>query len=528
MSFLVHWPKSDADHLIVTSREMLNLEEMILSSGLPVEALMEKVGQKMSRWFLNRANLISKGVIVLVGPGHNGGDGLVVARELHLAGINVSIWCPFPFLKPLTIKQFSYATWLGIKQIKNIPNAGGEELWIEALLGVGQSRTLPSKILDLLESRQIKCPGKLVSLDVPAGLCSDTGRPLKRIAACASFTLTVGFYKRGLIQDAALPFVGNLIRIDFGFPEKVLREWISKASCRVNFSDINNFDWPTPSLIASKYERGRVLVIAGSEKYPGAAVLTIKGVLASGAGSLKAALPKILADSFWEYQPEVVLAESLAQSRTGGLNIGTFLQNYDFHQIDSLVIGPGIGFSDEIWSEVSSQLEIFEGLIIFDADALNRISKDQKGWQWLRKRKGNTVITPHIQEFKRLFKDIDHSCPISAAIEAAKLSGAGILLKGAHSVFAAPSGESWVIGESAPWVARTGLGDVLAGFLAGVGSLYLAIHKRIDWDIFAAATLIHASSAKDCKNGSTATEISSFLAAEVKNINKVEYLEKEI
>ena len=524
----MHWPKSDAEHLIVTAREMINLEEMILSSGLPVEALMEKVGQKMSRWFLNRADLISKGVIVLVGPGHNGGDGLVVARELHLAGINVSICCPLPLIKPLTIKQFSYATWLGIKQINNVPNPDGEELWVEALFGVGQSRTLPSKILDLLKSRQIKCPGRLISLDVPAGLCSDTGRPFTSIAAYSSFTLTVGFHKRGLIQDAALPFVGNLIRIDFGFPEKVLSKWISKTSCRVDFSDIYTFDWPTPSLIASKYERGRVLVIAGSEKYPGAAVLAIKGVLASGAGSVKAALPKILADSLWEHQPEVVLAESLESSRAGGVNIGGFLQNYDFHQIDSLVIGPGIGFSDETWSEVSSQLEIFEGLVVFDADALNRISQEDKGWKWLKERKGKTVITPHIHEFKRLFKDIDYSCPVSAAIEAAKLSGTGILLKGAHSVFAAPSGDSWVIGESAPWVARTGLGDVLAGFLAGVGALYLATHKRLDWDIFAMATLIHASSAKDCENGSTASEISSFLAAEVKNINKAEYLEKEI
>ena len=74
------WPKADADHLIVTARQMADLEEKILSSGLPLEALMEKVGQKMSIWLLKRSNFSPKGVCVIVGPGHNGGDGLVVLQ----------------------------------------------------------------------------------------------------------------------------------------------------------------------------------------------------------------------------------------------------------------------------------------------------------------------------------------------------------------------------------------------------------------------------------------------------------------
>ena len=524
----MYWPKPDADHLILTARQILDLEGMILSSGLPVEALMEKVGQKMSRWFLDRPGLVSKGVIVLVGPGHNGGDGLVVARELYLAGINVSLWCPLPITKSLTIKQLSYASWIGIKEIKNDLNPSGEELWIEALFGIAQTRPLPGKISQVLKAREENCPGKLVSLDVPAGICSDTGRPLNKKAAHSSFTLTVGFYKSGLLQDAALPFVGHLIRIDLGFSKSLLCQVIQRGPLRICSSDISSFNWPAPSLVSNKYQRGRVLVIAGSDKYPGAAVLAMKGVLASGNGSIKAALPKNMSNTFWQYMPEVLIDGYMESSRNGGVKIGTFLRNYDFNRIDSLLIGPGIGLSDENWSEASYPLQEFEGLITFDADALNRISNTDQGWKWLKKRKGMTVITPHISEFQRLFKSVDLSNPLNAAREAAQLSGTGVLLKGAHSIFAAPSGESWQIGQSAPWVARAGLGDVLAGFIAGVGSIELVTKQTIDWDVIAAAAMLHASAGLDSKKGSTPSSIASVLEANVKKINSLKYLEKDI
>ena len=88
------WPQKDADHVMVTAAEMKAFENQILSSGFPEAALMEKVGQAMSAWLLKHSGLLEDGVVVIVGPGHNGGDGLVVARELHLAGVKVKVWCP--------------------------------------------------------------------------------------------------------------------------------------------------------------------------------------------------------------------------------------------------------------------------------------------------------------------------------------------------------------------------------------------------------------------------------------------------
>ena len=109
----LNWPKFDSDHVMVSSLEMLNFENDILSNGMPVEGLMEKVGQSMSRWLLGEYKLLKEGVLVLVGPGHNGGDGLVVARELHLSGIKVKIWCPYSIKKKLT-QNYLYS--VGLKE----------------------------------------------------------------------------------------------------------------------------------------------------------------------------------------------------------------------------------------------------------------------------------------------------------------------------------------------------------------------------------------------------------------------------
>ena len=96
------WPQSDTDHVMVTSRQMSIIEQNLFDSGLPVASLMEKVGLAMSNWLIKKTDLIKDGVLILVGPGHNGGDGLVIARELHLAGVKVSIWCPFEIKKNCT------------------------------------------------------------------------------------------------------------------------------------------------------------------------------------------------------------------------------------------------------------------------------------------------------------------------------------------------------------------------------------------------------------------------------------------
>ena len=144
-----------------------------------------------------------------------------------------------------------------------------------------------------MNSKKTFSPEKLISIDVPAGLDSDNGNIVSNTSCKASSSLTLGLFKSGLIQDSAIDYVGNLERVDIGIPDKILAGFPETQPLRISFSDLSTFVWPMPSKSKSKYQRGRVLVIAGSEKYRGAASLALNGALASGVGSVSAFLASI-------------------------------------------------------------------------------------------------------------------------------------------------------------------------------------------------------------------------------------------
>lgn len=508
---VVSWPPSDPDHLLVTAGQMLDLEEELFNNDMPVAALMEKVGQVMVRWLLQQPELLAQGALVLVGPGHNGGDGLVVARELHLSGVQVRLWCPLPIQKKLTSQHWNHACWLGLPQLEAVPDPGDSALWIEALFGLGQKRAIPDDMARLFEARQKIQPGRLVSLDVPAGICSDSGLPLQPSAAFASTTLTVGLIKQGLVQDKAVAHVGKIVRLDLGLPDSLLESFDCKPPRLISPGDLVSLPCPRPSSSAMKYQRGRVLVIAGSENYLGAANLALHGALASGVGSIQAAVPPAVAENLWKVVPEVIIASASLSSASGGLSLESCFRNVDLTRLDAIVCGPGLGKSDVAWAEEAVPLADFQGLLVLDADGLNRLSDGSEGWTWLRTRLGPTWITPHQAEFKRLFPHLRDLPPLQAAAEAAVQSGASVLLKGAHSVLADSSGNKWQLAETAPWVARTGLGDLLAGFLGGWGAMAKATQEESLCEFFASAMFLHAEAGRLCSSGSSAMTIGKVL-----------------
>ena len=373
---------------------MVALEQEWLSSGLPVPALMEKVGLAMTAWCLARPELLTNGVLVLVGPGHNGGDGLVVARELSQAGIAVRILVPLPLRQPLTQDHHRHLRWLNSPELQCSPDPSDPALWIEALFGLGQTRALPEELAELLKQRQRHQPGRLISLDLPAGLDGDSGRPLDGTAAVAQATLTVGLVKRGLVQDAALDHVGQVHRIDAGVPQRLLDRFQAQPVLQVRDADLSSLPHPKHPRAAMKYQRGRVLVVAGSERYSGAALLTLEGAQASGAGSVQAAVPESLASGLWQPLPELVLAAALPSDPSGGLVWGDWLNNADLQRLDAVLLGPGLGSNQTPWEHQADGLKAFPGLLVLDADGLNQLAASSTGWRWISEREGPTWITP--------------------------------------------------------------------------------------------------------------------------------------
>ena len=463
---------------------MAALEQTLFDSGMPVAALMEKVGLAMAAWLLARRDLLHHGVVVLVGPGHNGGDGLVVARELHLAGIAVSLWCPLPIRKPLTTQHLRHGEWLGVRRLAQEPDPGGAELWLDAVFGLGQSRPLPELLADLFRRRQQLRPGALISLDVPSGLCSDHGIVLGEQAACASVTLSVGWLKCGLCLDPARPWVGALVRMDLGLAPAVMGDSAAVLPRRLPVGEARTAPFPPLSPTAMKYERGRCLVVAGSDRYPGAAHLALRGAMASGCGSVQAVVPPCLQSGLWQVLPEVMqLEDGLIPER-----------------LDAVLVGPGLGEPSHWWNQWSEEMLGFAGLLVLDADGINGLAASPEGWRWLLKRQGPTWLTPHAAEFSRLFPNCGAGDALKRAIAAARCSRCCILLKGAHSVLADPSGASVVLTGTSPRVARTGLGDLLAGFATGWGAKAVAAQQHPGLESFAAATALHGLAARRARS----------------------------
>ena len=490
------WPPADADHLLVTGSQMAALENQLFASGLPVEALMEKAALAIARRLLATP---PASALVLVGPGHNGGDGLVVARELHLAGVPVRLWTPFERAKPLTSAHLRHCRWLGIPLLEGEPDPGDGALWIDALFGVGQRRPPEASLASLLTRRHQEQPGALVAIDVPTGLCGDSGRLLGSAAARAHTTYCLGLLKQGLVQDSALAWVGQLERIDLGLAAAQLAPLAPSQPLALGAADGATAPWPPLDPAAGKYGRGRLLVVAGSPSYLGAAQLCLLGASASGCGSLKALVPEAGAPGLWTSQPHVVLLEQDALEPPRALE-----------RFDAVVFGPGLGPNprpaDPSQRQLWDQLQGFAGLLLLDADGLNQLADLSQAQgigvgPWLRQRQGPTWLTPHGAEFARLFPELAGLPPLEAAAAAAQAASATVLLKGAHSVIAAADGRRWQLIETCPDAARAGLGDVLAGYAAGRGAMAVASAMAV-----AAAQAVAGAKAVAAANDVAATQ----------------------
>ena len=507
----IGWPTIDSKHLVVYSKQMLDLENEMFSQGMPKEALMEKVGIQISKWLLKRKSLLKEGVVVLIGPGHNGGDGAVIAKELFLKGYLVKLWCPFPLKKTLTINYVNYLTSIGVEKLVDPPNPEEKHLWIDAVFGNNQKRKVDNELIELFNEKFNKKYGKVISIDVPTGLCPNSGKPFFKKAVKANYSLVVGLNKIGLLQDSALPFVGELHHIDIGISRNQLQKLDSQI-LKITYQDLDTIDLPLLPKNSSKYKRGKTLLIVGSEKYPGAAYLAVKGAISSGTGLVSAILPDLVANSIWQVEPEVVVTGRLYSDSNGNSILFDALKNLDFSSYDSIVIGPGIGLDKNDWEKSTEYLLDIKGLLILDADALNRISKSNLGSKFFLERKAETWITPHYQEFIRLFPEIVETNRVEQALKAAKEFNISILLKGANSVIA-NNEMAWQIFGTDAETARAGLGDLLSGFIGGSSAIDLSyLGDHIKTESLAKYVFLHSYASSKSKKGSNASLIGDQLS----------------
>ena len=455
---------------IVTNSEMRRLEQMAGELGLPAPALMENAGRAFVDALADRWRLAGLRVVVLCGPGNNGGDGLVAARHLAEHGAKVSVFQvgrpPSNDAKIMLLVERR----VPIRRLEEgiAPLSAWLEtadLLVDALLGTGRRRPIVGLMAEVLAmvggSRRRGL--KISAMDLPSGLAADTGE-IDPATLPTDVTVTLGAPKRGLFLPPGGALVGEIVVVDIGIPSSLTDplslDLIDRALIRTLV--------PSRPAAGHKGTFGRLFVAGGSSRYFGAPWLSAMAAIRVGAGLVGLAVPAPSVPTLASRSPEPIYAP-LPHS-DGELDEPA--ANRLIEELEgatALVVGPGLGTSR---SSMSFLLKLLEHLratdespkVLIDADGLNLLSEIDEWWKLIPP---NAVLTPHPGEMARLTRRPTIPDRIEAALEWASLFGGVLVLKGAHTVVA--TGQMAAVSPIAtPALATAGTGDVLAGAIGGL------------------------------------------------------------
>ena len=480
---------------VVTAEQMREIDSSAAGIGLPTETLMENAGRAVAEETRKLiGNVVGKSILVIVGPGNNGGDGLVAGRYLEDWGAEVSIYlCRQRATddKNLVLVQERGITTIQADQDKDFARLdsllSSAEVVIDAVFGTGRSRAVDGvfkEVLDrVIESKQ-RNPGLLViAVDVPSGLDSDTGA-VDPSCPYAYATVTLGYPKPGLFNFPGAERAGRVIIADIGIPsslaeniptELITEDWVKSVL-------------PERPLDANKGSFGKVLVVAGSINYIGAAYLACMGVARVGAGlvtlSTASSLQPILAARMTEvtYVPLPEAEAGVIASEAASV-LEQWLPGYEV-----LLMGCGLGQKPQVVEFVKAILfDVVRGsspALVLDADALNTLAQIPDWWQKLSQ---DAILTPHPGEMARLAGiSVDevqkHRLEIArkAAMEWRKV----VVIKGAYTVVAASDGRARISQIANSGLASAGTGDVLAGVIAGLVAQGLSLFDAASCGVY--------------------------------------------
>ena len=472
---------------IVTSEQMRRIEERSERAGVSTDTLMENAGLAVARRVRRRlGHLTGVPVVVLVGAGNNGGDGLVVARHLHSWGTRVLAYIcldrrvPDPKLDIVADQSIEVVKASEDEGLGGLRRAlESAALVVDAVLGTGRSKPIEGTLRDVLEalrSAKESRPGlRIVALDLPTGLDSDTGA-VDPACVPADVTVALGHPKVGHYTLPGADMVGTLEIEDIGIPagldEDVGLELMTPEWARATL--------PNRPAESHKGTFGSTMVVAGSRNYVGAAYLAATAATRVGAGLVTIALPEgiqaMVAAKATE--PVYLLLPESSPGVAAPTAASVVLEQVERH--DAMLIGCGLGQASETRELVESIL--YSGLpelppTVVDADGLNHLAQTS---EWWTRFKTPAVLTPHPGEMARLLGTPEpprRAERIPRATEAAAAWNKITVLKGAYTVVAAPDGSAMLSPFANPGLASAGTGDVLAGAIAGLMSQGLSLEQ---------------------------------------------------
>ncbi|MFC2003870.1 NAD(P)H-hydrate dehydratase, partial [Chloroflexota bacterium] len=465
---------------ILTIDQMSQADQDCAKIGLPTNVLMENAGKAVAeevRRILGTAD--KQHILVLIGPGNNGGDGLVAARHLHDWGAMVSVYLctqrpsDDPNLK-LVLERKIICT--SATEDKNLNQFDSRLLSantvIDALFGTGKVRPLTSifqQVLEHVKKAKEKRPSiRVIAVDLPSGLNADTGE-VDPACLYADNTITLAFPKLGLFRFPGAERVGKLTIVDIGIPSHL----VEQAEAELITNEWAMAVLPQRPLQANKGTFGQVLVVAGSINYIGAAYLACSGALRVGAGLVTLATATSLQPILSSKLTEVTYLP-LPESQPGTISAqAARLTRSQFEHYKVLLLGCGLGQNQSTAMFIRSLLlssNMPLPLLVLDADALNILAKIPNWWQQLTT---DAILTPHPGEMSRLagisMNEVQ-SDRVGTAKRLAVEWHKTIVLKGAYTVIAAPDGRVRISPIANPGLASAGTGDVLTGAIAGLAA----------------------------------------------------------
>ncbi|MDE0151809.1 MAG: NAD(P)H-hydrate dehydratase [Bdellovibrionales bacterium] len=410
------------------------------------ETLMESAGAVTAKKILSSNDFNTQQVMILCGPGNNGGDGLVAGRYLLSSGIKTDIFCPKESNSPLIQKQkekLKNHNLYSIEDLEQIKQIGEEAtLVIDALFGIGLSKNIKGvyfKIIEWLNSKK-----QIISLDVPSGLDCNTGQ-VKGIAVKAHHTFTFELAKPGFYLSKGPSHTGKLSVLSIGFPNELILE-------KANSYFLINESWvssklPQRKIDDHKAKQGHLLILAGHEGFWGAGQLASLSAYRMGAGYVT-----------WAGRGKNPSLDSVPEVLTKNISENLFENK------TAVVIGPGLGVHPET-KNLLLELKKQKLPVLVDADAFTVCVQEN-----LFPLPSNWVVTPHSGELARLFglkgEDIDQD-RILFAKKAFQKIGALVLLKGLHSILV-DQDKCFIIPTGNSALAKAGTGDVLSGFIGAL------------------------------------------------------------
>lgn len=436
---------------VIKCSQIKAAEENAVQNGIfSYTALMENAGKAAAKAISEKYNVIGKRVCVVCGKGNNGGDGIVIASILGKMGAFVSLF--FPFGEPTTdTAQYFIPCVKNIKRINFVDK--NADIIIDAIFGIGLDRTLDNTTRQVINDMN-ECNAEKIAVDIPSGVFGDGGRD--ETSFVADFTVTFIAYKPCFFLPETVDLFGEVKLLDIGVPV------IDYAYSIITAPHIRKR--PKNS---HKGTYGTALLLCGSYGMCGAEVLAARAALRSGVGLVKAIVCDKNYTAFCQSVPEAVtIPVPTLTDGTPEVFDRTILSATS--SSNALLLGCGLGSSDEAKRIVKNALLISKIPVIVDADGINAIASDIN---ILRKTKAPVILTPHPKEMSRMtglsVAEIERN-RMKIAKKFAIDYGCILVLKGANTVVAAPDGRVFINNIGNPGMATGGSGDVLAGIMVAI------------------------------------------------------------